>query len=96
MITIISHTVAYLEDPFGILSGERYEFLLQLEVPEDDELYTEKGIYLKVLFIIDDTETISHFHLYEVETNRYIDFELEQDEEDLVFLYCQEQIRLLD
>lgn len=89
MITIINHAVEKLEDPFGILTGDRYEFFLHIDVPEDDELYTEKGLMIKVLYIIDDKgPRISQYYLIEKETNQYLDFDLEEDEEKLVGDYC--------
>lgn len=90
-MNITGHTVEKLEDPFGLLSGERYEFFLELDVDEEDELYTDKGVGVKVLFIIDEKgPRISHYHLFERGTEKVIDLALEEDEEELVFNYCQE------
>ena len=33
-----------INDPTGIMVGDRYEFLLNVEVDEDDELYTEGSL----------------------------------------------------
>ncbi|WP_017755149.1 DUF6509 family protein [Calidifontibacillus oryziterrae] len=91
---IIEHKVEKLVDPTGILTGERYEFILSIEVPEDDELYSEKGIYVRVIYVHDETETrIAQYSIHENETNAYIDFELEDDELELIFNYCKEKLQ---
>ena len=41
MIKINEYSVEKLVDPFGILMGERYEYLLDIKVEEDDELFTK-------------------------------------------------------
>ncbi|MDZ5473790.1 DUF6509 family protein [Bacillus sp. 31A1R] len=90
---IISHTVEKIEDPFGILSGDRYEFFLNIEVPEDDELYSEHGLRIKVLYIVDENGSrISHYHIFENNTEKVLEFELEEDEESLIKAYCQEHL----
>lgn len=91
MLKIESYTVEKLEDPFGILSGDRYEFFLELEVPEEDELYSENGIMLRVIFLKeDDKEQISKYEFIENDTKNVLDFELEEDEEIAVLAFCSE------
>lgn len=90
---ITGYTVEKIEDPFGILSGERFELFLNIEVPEDDELYSEKGLKIKVLYIVDgDTSKMSHYHIVENTTERVLDFELEEDEETLIESFCKEHV----
>ncbi|MEH6995223.1 DUF6509 family protein [Neobacillus drentensis] len=92
-LNITGHTVEKLVDPFGLLSGDRYEFFLELEIDEEDELFSDKGIGMKVLFVVDEKGSrISHYHLYERETEKILDLALEEDEESLVFDYCKENI----
>jgi Family of unknown function (DUF6509) len=92
-LNITGHTVEKLVDPFGLLSGDRYEFFLEIEVEEEDELYSEKGVGIKVLFVIDEKgPRISHYHLYERGTEKVLDFALEEDEEMTVLNYCKENI----
>ena len=57
MLTVSSYTIELVKDPFGILTGERYEYLLDIEVDEDDELYSENGIYVRVLYRVEDERT---------------------------------------
>lgn len=93
MITITNHTMEKLEDPFKILSGDRYEFFLHIDVPEDDELYSEKGLMVKVLYIVDgENKKISHYYIIEKETENILDFELEEDEEKLIEDYCKNHL----
>lgn len=93
MMNIISHTIEKLEDPTGILTGERYEIILNIEVPEDDELYSENGVYVKLIFVMDHHEyRIAQYHFYEQLTNQYLDFELEDDEKAMIIDYCKQQL----
>lgn len=91
---ITDHTLELIEDPFGILSGNRFEFFLHIEVPEDDELFSEKGLKVKVLIIEDENGIhMSHYHIIENTTEKVLDFELEEDEEQLILDYCREQLK---
>ncbi|WP_374723209.1 DUF6509 family protein [Peribacillus tepidiphilus] len=93
MITVTGHTVELINDEFGILSGDRYEFLLDIEVPEDDELYSEKGLYAKIIYLVEENEQkIVKYDLFEKETNYYLDFELEDEEIELLANYCKEHL----
>ncbi|WP_059170770.1 DUF6509 family protein [Bacillus sp. FJAT-27445] len=88
---ITGHTVEYLEDPFGLLAGERYEFLLDIRVDEEDELYTELGTGLKVIFSVEGEEhKIAQYNFFEKESGKVFDFELEEDEEEMVLHYCSQ------
>jgi hypothetical protein len=92
-LNITGHSVEKLEDPFGLLTGDRYEFFLELEVDEEDELYSDKGIGLKVIFVIEENQTrITNYHFYERGSEQVLDFALEEDEEAQVLSYCQENI----
>jgi len=90
-LNITGHEVEKLEDPFGLLSGDRYEFFLELDVDEEDELYSEKGVGLKVIFVSDDGgDKISSYYFYERESEKVLDFALEEDEQELVLTYCRQ------
>lgn len=90
---ITGHNVEKLEDPFGILTGERYEYFLHINVDEEDELYSEHGLQIKVLYVVDDKEErISHYNIIENSTEKVLDFELEEDELRLIESYCREHI----
>jgi hypothetical protein len=89
-MNITGHTVELLEDPFGLLTGKRYEFFLNIEVDEEDELFTEKGLLLKVLFLVNgDERRILQSYFIEQESEKVLDFELEDDEAIQVKNYCE-------
>jgi Family of unknown function (DUF6509) len=90
---ITGHTVEKLEDPFGLLSGERYEFFLELEIDEEDELYSENGIGLRVLLGVENNQSkILNYHFFEKGSEAVLDFALEEDEEEEVLNYCKENV----
>ena len=91
ILNITGHTIEKLEDPFGLLSGDRYEFFLDLEIDEEDELFSENGVGLKVIFVIDNEEAkISSYHFFEKGSEKVLDFALEDDEEKVVLQFCKE------
>lgn len=88
---ITGHTVEKIEDPTGILTGERYEYLLDVEVPEDDELYTENGLMIKAIYAVDEKGSrVAQYYLMEKSTEKYFDFELEEEEEESIRTYIAE------
>ena len=90
-LNITGHSVEKLEDPFGLLSGDRYEFFLELDVDEEDELYSDKGIGLRTLYVNDENgDKITNFYLFEQGSSKVLDFALEEDEEALVLAYCRQ------
>lgn len=92
-MNITGHSVEKLEDPFGLLTGDRYEFFLDLDIDEEDELFSEKGVGLKVIFVLEENEAkISTYHFFEKGSEKVLDFALEDDEEELVKNYCKENI----
>ncbi|MFC4322706.1 DUF6509 family protein [Litchfieldia salsa] len=91
---IISHTVEKLIDPTGILLGERYEFILNIEVPEDDELYSEHGLKIKAIFVVNQSDVrLAQYYIIEQVTEVILDFELEEDEEILIKDYCSRHLQ---
>ncbi len=93
MLTITGFGVQLINDPFGIIEGERYEFFLDIEVPEDDEVYSEKGLYIKVLYRVQDGQSsIVKYDIFEKETENHFDFDLQEDEEALVEAFCKEHL----
>jgi hypothetical protein len=93
MLTINGYKVEFIKDPFGILAGERYEFLLDIEVPEDDDLYSANGLYLRVIYLVEKNRTgMIKYEIFEHNTERYLDFEMEDDEEELVNAFCKKHL----
>ncbi|BFT70632.1 MULTISPECIES: DUF6509 family protein [Paenibacillus] len=93
MFTITSYTVEVIKDPFGILSGQRYEFLIDIEVEEDDELYSESGLYIRAIYNVDEDKSgLLKYELYEKTTQIYLDFDLEDDEVAAVEAFCKAHV----
>jgi hypothetical protein len=93
VLTFTSYTVDNLRDPFGILSGKRYEFMINLDVPEEDELYEENGVSARVIFKVEEEKSaIVSYDLLETTTGRVLDFDMEEDEEAALALFCTEHL----
>ena len=81
MLNITEYTVEKLTDPFGILSGDRFEYFLDIEVPEEDELFTENGLYIRVLFVVEEQNgRLVKYDILEKGSDQLLDFELEDNE----------------
>lgn len=90
---IFEYAVEQLIDPTGILEGNRFEYFLHVEVDEEDELYSEHGVGIRVLYVeVDGEKRIASYHFFERGTDKIIDFEMEDDEFDVVFAFCQEHL----
>ena len=90
MISIQELEVQLINDQFGILPGNRYEFLFDLEVPEDDELYIETGVSVRVLFLVDgDKKDILKYELVDRAENKVLDFDLEDEELAMIKELCE-------
>jgi hypothetical protein len=93
MLTITEYSAEQVKDPFGILSGKRYEFLLDLDIPEDDELHSEHGIYVKLIYKVEEDQgSIVMYDLIEKTTNRILDFDVEEEEEAELAAFCKEHL----
>jgi hypothetical protein len=96
-LNITTYTVESIKDPFGILTGKRYEFILDIEVPEDDELFSEQGLYLRVIYSVDEDRTaITKYEIIEQTTKRYVEFDLEEDELEAVDSFCKQHYHEAD
>jgi len=94
MFKIESFSVEAVKDPFGILTGERYEFRLELDVEEDDELYLEEGVCLRVVYALaEENSRIVKYEFLNKKTNQYIAFDMEEDEAQMVEQFCKEQLQ---
>ncbi|MCP2035732.1 hypothetical protein L1279_002746 [Planomicrobium sp. HSC-17F08] len=82
-----------LKDPTGIIEGERYEFLLDVEVEEDDELFTEGGLELRVILAVEeDGARIAHYNFADKLSREVLEFGLEEDEEAEVLAFCKDKL----
>lgn len=88
-VDITEYTVELIKDPTGILTGNRYEYFLNISVPEEDELYHENGLQLKVLYYADENQSkVLNYHFYDSLENKFLEFALEEEEEKLVNEFC--------
>lgn len=93
MMEITEHSVEKIDDTTGILVGDRYEFTIDIAVPEDDDLHRENGLYVRVIFSLHENEgRIVQYHFYEKTTDESLDFALEEDEEALIIDYCKQVV----
>ncbi|MEH7608532.1 DUF6509 family protein [Priestia megaterium] len=77
----------------SVLKGQNNEFHLYIEVEEDDELYTGNDLALRVVYIkSEDNTSIAQTHFYEVSTNKVLDFDLEEEEEEAVKEFCGKHV----
>lgn len=91
MITITGFSVEQIKDPFGIIAGDRYEFILDIDVPDDDELYSEQGLYIRVVYAVGEERTgIVKYDIFERTTEKYLEFDMEDEELEAVEAFCRE------
>lgn len=90
---ITNYSFFAIKDPTGIMIGDRYEFLLDVEVDEEDELYTSGGLELRVILAVDENGArIAHYNFADKLSNEILEFGLEEDEEEEVLAYCQSKL----
>ncbi|TQR20132.1 DUF6509 family protein [Psychrobacillus vulpis] len=92
---ITSYEVDKINDPTGIMLGDRYELFLGIEVPEDDELYEEGvSLDLRVILAVDEAgERIVQYHFMNRNSAAVLDFGLEEEEEAEVLAFCKEHYK---
>ena len=90
---ITAFSVEEIKDPTNIIEGKRYEFLLDVEVDEEDELYSEAGIEVRVIVGQNDEEVrILNYFLIDKAENEMLDFALEEEEELLILNFVREEL----
>lgn len=96
MFEIKEFTIERMKDPFGILSGERFELLLELDVDEEDELYSEEGVRLRIVFLKEEGHgsRIVKYEFLNAAKGSYIDMEMTEEEEAFIASFCKEQLEL--
>lgn len=91
MFEITSYSVEWIKDPFGIIPGRRYEFLLDIEVDEEDEIYSAHGLTLRVIYRVEEErEGIVKYEFLDKGTGKYLDFDMEEEEEAMTAAFCKE------
>lgn len=90
---IINYEVEKLQDPTGILKGDRYEYTMAIEVDEEDELYRPGGLDLRlILSIEEEIVRIADYHFIDKETEKPLDFALDDEEEQEILAFCKERM----
>ena len=89
---ITAFSVEEIKDPTNIIVGKRFEFLLDIEVDEEDELYTETGIEVRVIVGQTDTVKVLNYFLIDKGTNEILDFALEEEEESAILAVVTEEL----
>ncbi|CAM4021052.1 DUF6509 family protein [Saccharibacillus endophyticus] len=83
------YTVEKIRDAFGIVQGERYEFVFEFEVDEEDELYTPQGLLLRVIYSVNgEVKKIVKHEIIERATQKVLEFDLEDDELEETEAFC--------
>ena len=86
-------SVEEIKDPTNIIEGKRYEFLLDIEIDEEDELYSEAGIEVRVIIAQQDEEIrLLNYFLIDKANNEILDFALEEEEEAMILHFVSEEL----
>ena len=86
-------SVEEIKDPTNIIEGKRFEFLIDLEVDEEDELYSEAGIEIRVIAGQKEEEVrILNYFLIDKADNEVLDFALEEEEEAMILRFVQQEL----
>lgn len=90
---ITAFSIEEIKDPTNIIEGKRYEFLLDVEVDEEDELYSAAGIEIRVIAGQKDEEVrILNYFLTDKADNKMLDFALEEEEEAMILNFVREEL----
>jgi len=93
MFTVTQYTVDKIKDPFKILVGDRYEFLMELEVDEEDELYQEEGVSLRVIYAVEENKSsVLKYEFFVGGSGKYLDFNMEDEELVMIETFCAEHM----
>lgn len=92
-MNITQFSVEEILDPTKIIEGQRFELLLDVEVDEEDELYSAVGIEIRVIAgLLNEEVRIVNYFIIDKAENDYLDFALEEDEEEMILAFCKEQL----
>ena len=92
-MNITQFSIDEIKDPTNIIEGKRYEFLLDVEIDEEDELYTEAGIEIRVLIGHNGDEVrVLNYFIIDKKDNEYLDFALEDEEEQMIIEFCRGEL----
>jgi hypothetical protein len=92
-MNITQFSIDEILDPTNIIEGKRFELLLDVEIDEEDELYSAAGIEIRVIAgVIGEVVRVVNYFIIDKASNDYLDFALEDEEEAMILAFCQEQL----
>mgnify|MGYP003449040943 FL=1 len=92
-MNITQFSIEEILDPTNIIEGKRFEFLLDVEVDEEDELYSAAGLEIRVIVgVIEENVRIVNYFIMDKANNEFLDFALEEDEEAEILAICKEEL----
>ena len=92
-MNITQYSVDELKDPTNIIEGKRYEFLIDVDIDEEDELYREQGIEIRAIIgEVNGEYSLKSYFLIDKADQSYLDFALDEDEEAEILSFCQEEL----
>ncbi len=90
---IKQYSIEEIKDPTNILEGKRFELLLDVEIDEEDELYSESGIEIRVIVGQKENDfRIVNYFIIDKKDNQYLDFGLDEEEEEMILSFCREEL----
>lgn len=90
---ITQYSIEEILDPTNIIEGKRFEVLLDVEIDEEDELYSEAGIEIRAIISEKDKDIrIVNYFIIDKKDNGYLDFALEEEEEEVILAFCREEL----
>ena len=90
---ITQYSIEEIKDPTNIIEGQRFEVLLDVVIDEEDELYSEAGIEIRAIIGKKENELrLVNYFIIDKKDNEYVDFALEEDEEEMILTFCREEI----
>ncbi|MEG0384660.1 DUF6509 family protein [Solibacillus cecembensis] len=93
-MNITQFSIDTILDPTNIIEGKRYELLLDVEVDEEDELYSEAGLEIRAIIgVLDGNVRVISYFIIDKKDNAYLEFELEDEEQQMILTLCHEDLK---
>lgn len=93
-MNITQFSIEEILDPTNIIEGKRFELLLDVEVDEEDELYSEAGLEIRAIVgVLDENVRVINYFIIDKKDNAYLEFELEEEEQQMILTLCHEELK---
>lgn len=94
IMNITQFSIETILDPTNIIEGKRFELLLDVEVDEEDELYSEAGLEIRAIIgVLDENVRVISYFIIDKKDNAYLEFELEEEEQQMILDFCNEELK---